>query len=134
MPARVARSIARELGACCFALLAKYWNRPSGLAEATQKYVCTAKTRKNFKGIIWKDIGKRILNFQYWQCQLPIHFQHIPINFDSVGPMYDFLTGIGQARWAIPTCTQEKKTILPQYIPNLTVLPGRGRSLSRLFS
>ena len=38
--------------------------------------------------------------------------------------MYDFLTGIGQARWAIPTCTQEKKTILPQYIPNLTVLPG----------
>jgi len=86
-------------------------NRPTGLTRASQKFLYTAKFRKNFKGMSWKYIGKRLSHFQYWRCKLPIYFQHIPINFYVIGKMYGFFTGSGEARWAMPTYPQKHETI-----------------------
>ena len=65
------------------------------MTRASQKSVYTDKFLKNFKRMYWKYIGKRLSHFQYRRCQLPIYFQHIPINFDVIGKMYGFLTGTG---------------------------------------
>lgn len=46
---------------------------------------------KILRGCIGNYIGKRLSHFQYWRRQLPICFQHIPINFDVIGEMYGFL-------------------------------------------
>ncbi len=61
---RVAHDIGNILVVFCFALLGVCGDRPSGLTNARQQSVNTAKSRKNFKAIFWKEIGKRISPFQ----------------------------------------------------------------------
>ena len=60
---RVAHDIGNILVVFCFAFLGVCGDRPSGLTNASQKSVKTAKSRKNLKAIFWKDIGKRISPF-----------------------------------------------------------------------